>query len=287
MRNILSKHLVMRYDNYIIKLSQEIKLKNYSYRTLQAYTQCVEYFLKHWIKTEDNIHSINRDLIKKVILYLHDKGKAPKTINLYKSAIIFFANEVLWLWIEKLSMSKEAKKLPSVLSQSEVQQLISSYINPKHKLMIQLSYGCGLRVSEVVALRTKDVDFDRHVLTVRWGKWNKDRQIPLPNLLYIELQSLLSTKNANDIVFESERWWALTTTTLQKIFHQWCKRINIKKDVTFHCLRHSFATHLLEQGTDIRYVQTLLGHANIRTTQIYTHVMQPALDKIISPLDRL
>jgi len=184
-------------------------------------------------------------------------------------------------------MSKEAKKLPSVLSQSEVQQLIASYTNTKHKLMIQLSYGCWLRVSEVVVLRTKDVDFDRHVLIVRWWKWNKDRQIPLPNTLYVELQSLLRTNNANDFIFESERWGSLTTTTLQKIFHQWCKRIAIKKDVTFHSLRHSFATHLLEQGTDIRYVQTLLGHANIRTTQIYTHVMQPALDRIISPLDRL
>lgn len=277
----------MRYENYLIQLSQEIKLKNYSYRTLQAYTQCVEYFLKHWIKTEDKLSSIDRDMIKKVILYLHDKWKAPKTINLYKSAIIFFTNEVLSLWIEKLSMSKEAKKLPSVLSQSEVQQLIWSYTNLKHKLMIQLSYGCGLRVSEVVALRTKDIDFDRHVLIVRWWKWNKDRQIPLPYTLHSELQALLQINNANDFIFESERWGWLTTTTLQKIFHQWCKRIGIKKDVTFHSLRHSFATHLLEQGTDIRYVQTLLGHANIRTTQIYTHVMQPALDKIISPLDRL
>lgn len=277
----------MRYENYLIQLSQEIKLKNYSYRTLQAYTQCVEYFLKHWIKTEDKLSSIDRDLIKKVILYLHDKWKAPKTINLYKSAIIFFTNEVLSLWIEKLSMSKEAKKLPSVLSQSEVQQLIWSYTNLKHKLMIQLSYGCGLRVSEVVALRTKDIDFDRHVLIVRWWKWNKDRQIPLPYTLHSELQALLQINNANDFIFESERWGWLTTTTLQKIFHQWCKRIGIKKDVTFHSLRHSFATHLLEQGTDIRYVQTLLGHANIRTTQIYTHVMQPTLDKIVSPLDRL
>jgi site-specific recombinase XerD len=277
----------MRYEKYLTQLSWEIKLKNYSSRTLQAYIQCVEYFLKFWIKTEEKLVTIDRDLIKKVMLYLHNKGKAPKTINLYKSAIIFFVNEVLWLWIEKLSMSKEAKKLPSVLSQSEVQQLIWSYTNTKHKLIIKLSYGCGLRVSEVIALRTKDIDFDRHVLTVRWWKWNKDRQIPLPNSLYDELQSLLSITEANSFVFESERWGSLTTTTLQKIFHQWCKRIGLKKDATFHSLRHSFATHLLEQGTDIRYVQTLLGHANIRTTQIYTHVMQPALDKIISPLDRL
>lgn len=278
---------IMRYEKYLTQLSQEIKLKNYSYRTLQAYTQCVEYFLKSWIKTENNLNTIDRNLIKKIMLYLHDKGKSPKTINLYKSAIIFFTNEVLDLWIEKLSMSKEAKKLPSILSQSEVQQLIWSYANLKHKLIIQLAYGCGLRVSETVALRTKDIDFDRHVLMVRWWKWNKDRQIPLPNSLYDDLQSLLSIKEASSFIFESERWGMLTTTTLQKIFHQWCRRIGIKKDVTFHSLRHSFATHLLEQGTDIRYVQTLLGHANIRTTQIYTHVMQPALDRIVSPLDRL
>lgn len=277
----------MRYRKYLTQLSQEIKLKNYSYRTLQAYTQCVEYFLKSWIKTENNLNTIDRNLIKKIMLYLHDKGKSSKTINLYKSAIIFFTNEVLDLWIEKLSMSKEAKKLPSILSQSEVQQLIWSYANLKHKLIIQLAYGCGLRVSETVALRTKDIDFDRHVLMVRWWKWNKDRQIPLPNSLYDDLQSLLSIKEASSFIFESERWGMLTTTTLQKIFHQWCRRIGIKKDVTFHSLRHSFATHLLEQGTDIRYVQTLLGHANIRTTQIYTHVMQPALDRIVSPLDRL
>lgn len=85
----------MRYEKYLIQLSQEIKLKNYSYRTLQAYTQCVEYFLKSWIKTENNLNTIDRNLIKKIMLYLHDKGKSPKTINLYKSAIIFFTNEVL------------------------------------------------------------------------------------------------------------------------------------------------------------------------------------------------
>lgn len=85
----------MRYKKYLIQLSQEIKLKNYSYRTLQAYTQCVEYFLKSWIKTENNLSTIDRDLIKKIMLYLHDKGRAPKTINLYKSAIMFFTNEVL------------------------------------------------------------------------------------------------------------------------------------------------------------------------------------------------
>jgi len=153
--------------------------------------------------------------------------------------------------------------------------------------MIELSYGCGLRVSEVVNICLKDIDIDRHTLTIKQSKWQKDRQIPLPQTLLEKIWLLCQQWWKDDFMFPSQQWWKLTTHTVQLLFHQWCKRIGIKKDVTFHSLRHSFATHLLEQGTDIRYVQTLLGHANIRTTQIYTHVMQPALDKIVSPLDRL
>jgi integrase/recombinase XerD len=230
---------------------------------------------------------IDIDFIKKLVLHLQSKNKAPKTVNLYKSAVMFFCNEVLHLHIDPLPLARETKKLPVVLSVQEVRSLINAYNNPKHKLMIELSYGCGLRVSEVVNIRIKDIDFDRHTITIRQSKWKKDRQIPLPHTLLSKLEIIYNDSWSDDYLFPSQQWWKLTTHSIQLIFHQWCKRIGIKKDVTFHSLRHSFATHLLEQGTDIRYVQTLLGHANIRTTQIYTHVMQPVLDKIISPLDRL
>ena len=272
---------------YLMKLHNEIKIRNYSSRTLESYTQCVEYFLNYRIKTEDQIPSINRDLIKKLVIHLQSKNKAPKTVNLYKSAVIFFCNEVLHLHIDPLPLARENRKLPVILSFQEVKQLIESYTNPKHKLLIELSYGCGLRVSEVVNIHIKDIDLHRHTITIRQSKWKKDRQIPLPNTLLSKLEIIYTDSWSDDYLFPSQQWWKLTTHTVQLLFHQWCKRIGLKKDVTFHSLRHSFATHLLEQGTDIRYVQTLLGHANIRTTQIYTHVMQPALDKIISPLDRL
>ncbi len=274
-------------QSYITKLQTEIKVRNYSFRTVESYTQCVEYFLKYRIQAEEKIQNIDRELIKKLVLHLQSKNKAPKTINLYKSSVMFFCNEVLGLHLDPLPLARENKKLPVILSFQEVKQLIDSYMNPKHKLLIELSYGCGLRVSEVVNIRIKDIDLDRHTIVIRQSKWKKDRQIPLPNTLLSKLETIYRDARSDDYLFPSQQSWMLTTHTVQLLFHQWYKRIGIKKDVTFHSLRYSFATHLLEQGTDIRYVQALLGHANIRTTQIYTHVMQPALDKIISPLDRL
>jgi len=151
-------------------LQNEIKIRNYSHRTLESYTRCVEYFLNYRIKTEDKLQTIDREIIKKLILHLQTKNKAPKTVNLYKSSIIFFCNEVLHIHIAPLPLARENKKLPVVLSFQEVKQLINSYTNPKHKLLIELSYGCGLRVSEVVSIHIKDLDLHRHTITIRQSK---------------------------------------------------------------------------------------------------------------------
>ena len=275
----------MQVGVYIKRLQDEMKLRNYSPRTLKMYTQCVEYFLKYRIRTEENIQTIDRDLIKKLVLHLQKKWKAPKTVNLYKSAIMFFCNEVLWLNLEKLPLAVQARKLPVVLSKEEISSLISSYKNPKHKLMIELAYGCGLRVSELINIKIQDLDLDRRALMIRNSKRAKDRQVLLPNTLLLRLQAIYEQKSWNDYLFESQRWGKLTTTSLQHIFKQWCRRVWIKKPATFHSLRHSFATHLLENGVDIRYVQELLGHSNIKTTQIYTHVMRKDVLNIQSPLD--
>lgn len=152
------------------KLTDEIKIRNYSKRTLESYNQCVEYFLKYRIKTENKIQVIDRDLIKRLVLHLQTKNKAPKTINLYKSAVMFFCNEVLHLHIDPLPVARENKKLPVILSIEEIKALIGSYTNPKHKLIISLAYGCGLRVSEVVKIRIQDLDIDRKVLLIRQSK---------------------------------------------------------------------------------------------------------------------
>ena len=154
----------------------------------------------------------------------------------------------------------------------------------KHRLMLGLAYGAGLRVSEVVATRVQDLDLAELTIHIKQAKGKKDRISVLPEKLIEELRRMVAGKLGDDLVFPSEWGGQLTTRTAQKIFEQALVRANITKPATFHSLRHSFATHLLENGVDVRYVQELLGHQNIRTTQLYTQVTNPKLKSIQSPL---
>jgi len=146
-----------------------------------------------------------------------------------------------------------------------------------------MAYGSGLRLSELAQLRVNDLDLDELTIHIKLGKGKKDRISVIPARLKNDLNSIIAVKSPDDYLFVSERGGNLTTRTIQKIFTQALNKSGVKKAATFHSLRHSFATHLLENGIDIRYVQELLGHANIRTTQIYTHVTNPGLKKIKSP----
>jgi site-specific recombinase XerD len=149
---------------------------------------------------------------------------------------------------------------------------------------LSLAYGSGLRVSEVVALKVQDLDFEELTVLLKQAKGQKDRISVMPQGLIDDLKNLVAGKEKGDFVFASERGGKLTTRTAQKVFENALWLSGIKKDATFHSLRHSFATHLLENGTDVRYVQELLGHQNIRTTQRYTQVTNPKLKNIKSPL---
>lgn len=150
---------------------------------------------------------------------------------------------------------------------------------------MEIAYGAGLRVSEVRDLRIRDIDFDQMFIHLKLAKGKKDRITLLPTQCVPFLQEMIVGKLGTVLVFESERGGKLSIRTFQKVFHQACTRAGIIKKVHFHSLRHSFATHLLEGGTDVRYVQKLLGHDQIRTTQLYTQVTNPALRQIRSPLD--
>lgn len=269
-------------QNYLLSLERELKQRNYSPKTLKAYTICVRYFLEYiW----GDISIINREKIIDYILLLQKQGKAPKTVNLYKEAIKFFCKEILHIQLDwSIQLSKTPNKLPVVLSRQEVEQILSVLENKKHRLLLALSYGSGLRVSEVVDLRVRNFDIENLTIHLQWAKWQKDRLTLFSDKLLTDIGRIVSFKNGGDYFLESERGWKLTTRTAQAIFAQALKKSGIKKEATFHSLRHSFATHLLENGTDIRYIQELLGHTNIRTTQIYTKVMNPALRNIKSPL---
>lgn len=273
---------MLNNQEYLIKIERELKYRNYSWRTIKVYTNCIKYFLE---KINKKPEEISRDEIIEFIIYLQSSSKAPKTINLYKEAIKFFYKEVLKQKQDiDIRLSREAKKLPIVLSKDEIVKLIENIKNQKHKLLVSLSYSSGLRVSEIIDLKVGDINLEDLTIHIKWAKWNKDRVTILSEKLKNDLYKNILYKQKNDYIIESERWGKLTTRTLQKIFSEALKKSWIKKDATFHSLRHSFATHLLENGTDVRYIQELLGHSNIKTTQIYTKVMNPNLKNIKSPL---
>lgn len=272
---------MLNIQENLIKIERELKLRNYSLRTIKVYNACIKYFLEHF-KRDPN--SIANDEIVDFLLLLQEKKKAPKTINLYKESIKFFYKEVLKDKREiNISFSKEAKKLPVVLSKAEIEKVLENIKNTKHRFIISLAYWAGLRISDVISLKIWDFDLENLTIHIKWWKWQKDRITVFSERLKKDIVNLSFWKTWKDLLIESERWWKLTTRTLQKIFSEALKKSWIKKNATFHSLRHSFATHLLENWVDVRYVQELLWHSSIKTTQIYTKVTNPSLRNIKSP----
>lgn len=265
------------------KTERLLKLRNYSSKTIKAYLFYIKEYLV-FSKTRD-IKEKNR-AIEYFLLEKQKKGNSSQTINLALNAVKFLYTEVLKI-TDKINFKcvKRSSKLPVVLSRKEIKRIVSQIKNPKHRLMISLGYATGMRVSEVINIKVKDINLDELVVHIKNAKGKKDRVTVFPESLQNEFQNLIAGKNINDYVFESNRGGKLTTTSLQKIFVQALRKSGVQKKATFHSLRHSFATHLLENGTDVHYVQELLGHANIRTTQIYTKVTNLALKNIKSPLD--
>lgn len=257
-------------------------LGNYSQKTIKAYSGVYKDIYR---KFKRPLRDITEDELKEYLYQKTKAGLASQTIALAANAINFlYVKLYKRLDFKKLSHPRKTHTLPTVLTKNEVERILEQTKNPKHRLMLGLAYGAGLRVSEMVNLRVRDIDTGELTVIVRQGKGKKDRLTVLSPRLVSGLREFLIGKNANQYVFESERGGKLTTTTAQKIFQQCLKKSGIAKPATFHSLRHSFATHLLENGVDVRYVQELLGHSNIRTTQIYTHVTNPSLKNIKSPL---
>ncbi len=267
----------------------ELRLRNFSPRTWKAYLYGLKDFLKFLeLKYSLNNYDFSRPNIqdiKEFLLIKHDKNLAPQTVNLFLQSIKFFYREVIKTnYPIDISFAKRSRKLPTVLSHREVSAVLDAVKNPKHRLMLSLAYGSGLRVSEVVKLRAGDIDFGRGLVFVKKAKGDRDRITLLPEKITRDLKRFLFGRNKDLYVFESNRGGRLTTRTAQKIFGKAVQRADVQKTATFHSLRHSFATHLLENGTDIRYVQELLGHKNIMTTQMYTRVTTTRIAHIKSPL---
>lgn len=265
----------------LLATEQVLKLKNYSPATRKSYLASLQRFFSQYPSFDD----VNEVEAREYLLRRRELGLATSTVNLDLQAIQFYARQILRQTCEiKLPYGKKPQKLPVVLSHDEIMRLLGNISNIKHRVMIALTYAAGLRVSEVVSLQIRDLDLSRRVIHVRQAKGQKDRLTVLSAKIVDDLEALCVARAGDKFVFESMRGGKLTIRTAQKIFTEALTKSGIAKPATFHSLRHSFATHLLEQGTDIRYIQALLGHANIRTTQRYTQVTNPALRSVLSPL---
>jgi site-specific recombinase XerD len=232
------------------------------------------------------------DDIKTFLISKAEEGRAAKTVNLYNSALQFFFFIVTGgnHTFDTIPRMKEPRKLPDVYSLQEVQRILNGVSNTKHRLLLMLAYGCGLRLNELVNLRLKDLDWDRNLIWVRSGKGQKDRSVmfspSLKDLLkkYIDLEK--SAADYERHVFESMGTnHRLDPRTVQKVFEHACEKTGVKRRSGIHGLRHSFATHLLEKGTDLRVIQELLGHSSSKTTEIYTHVSAKIISNVASPLE--
>jgi len=209
------------------------------------------------------------------------KRYSDNTIRSYRSHFIRF------LQTYYIQRPKKEKKLPVVLCEEEVVKILRQITNLKHKCIIHLIYFSGLRLSEAINLKISDIDSYRKIITIKGAKGKKDRISLLSDAVLALLRKYYKQYRPKEWLFEGQKGGKYSPKSVQKIFHAACFKSGIKKHATIHTLRHSFATHLLEHGTGLRYIQELLGHKNSKTTEIYTHITKKGWDKIKSPIDYL
>jgi site-specific recombinase XerD len=262
-----------------------MELRNLSENTQRSYLQAVSGLAKHYTQSPDKM---TKEMIEDYLLYLKkEKGNAPTTIGSAINGLRFFYNHVLGE--EQLSPSrtfaKTPRKLPTVLSQEEIWSIINATDNMKHRLMLMTTYSAGLRASEVLVLKAEHIDSKRMLIKVT-GKGGRERYTLLSKKLLPELREYYRSYRPKILLFPSYRKGKpLAYETIRSVYEKARKKAAIKRGAGVHTLRHSFATHLLEAGYDIRKIQVLMGHTRLTTTMIYLHVSRETLAKIPSPLD--
>jgi len=273
----------------IEKYRKWMEHKRYSRNSIDSYTDAVKRFLNFMYPTKANEIEA-KDMVRFVNEYIIANKYSISYQNQIINGVKLFYKEVFQVNfdIEKLERPRRQYKLPNVLSKDEVKMILSSLENKKHYTMLSLIYACGLRRSELIHLKPENIDSKRHLLLILNSKGKKDRVIPISDKIIELLREYYKMYKPKKWLFEGQfPEMPYSETSLQKILKNALTIAKIKKPVTLHWLRHSYATHLLENGTDLRYIQELLGHKNSKTTEIYTHVTEKSLLKIKSPFDDL
>lgn len=262
-----------------------LEVKRYSKNTIDNYVSIVkmaeQYFNKPLNKVDEAaLHKYFYFMVHtKKVSYSYQKQIAMALKLYYKEMFNTSIN------LEFLFPTRKPEKLPVIISKKDVLATINKANNIKHKSMIALVYSAGLRVGELIDLKILDIDSSRMIIHVKAAKGNKDRIIPLSEKLLKMLRLYYKEFSPSEYLFEGQKGGKYTSSSFNKLLKSAAKKAGINKNITAHTLRHSYATHLLENGTDIRVIQKLLGHNSIKTTMIYTQVSQPTLLNVVSPFD--
>ncbi len=276
------------YQNELIALEELLRLRRYSWNTIKTYRSCFAEYLYFYNGYDPK--KLQYKHIKHFILEtIKKKNIARSTQNQYINAIKFYYEQILG-WDKqaiKWDRPRVAKKLPSVFTEREVELLIGAVDNIKHKCILMTIYSGGLRLSEVINLRVTDIMSKENCIFVRDSKGNKDRYTILSDKLLLLLRKYYKEYRPEFWLFEGATGGQYSKRSVQAILNKALQKSRIPKNGTVHTLRHSFATHLLERGINLRYIQTLLGHNSVKTTEIYTHISNQNLRLINSPLDFL
>lgn len=276
----------MNRDEFLRKVEIELKISKSSVYTIKNYIKSNKDLIEFVKKNPENV---NEEDVKEYVAEKLSERSAISTI-MFLAAVKFAYSSLFKKDItSNIRRPKREKRIPVVLTKNEVMKLFESINTKKSKLMVSLMYAAGLRVSELVSLKAKDLDFDEKVGNVRQAKGKKDRIFNIPKFIFLKLKKRADKVNSEGgiYLFQGRDGKKMSSRNMQKIVKNAGKKAGIKKDIHCHTLRHSFATHLLENEVDIRKIQELLGHSDLSTTQIYTHVSVEELKKIKSPLDTL
>ncbi|NGZ90199.1 tyrosine-type recombinase/integrase [Psychroflexus maritimus] len=273
---------------YVDELMDMIIAKNYSDSTLKTYTNSFILLLRYF-----NYKSPQELTEREVVSFLSDlntKVSSSSSLSAYINALKFYFKHVVgWRDTDfKIPRPKKEKKLPVVLTEEQVKAIFSHVNNIKHKLALMLIYSSGLRISEAINLTWKDINFEAHKIHIKGAKGKKDRIVMLAYVLVEKLKQYKEMFPSEGFVFEGQiKGQPYTASSIRSVMRRACKNAGIEEKATVHTLRHSFATHVLNSGTDIRFIQKILGHSSIKTTTVYTRVSKPKYDEIKSPLDSM
>lgn len=264
-----------------------LEVRRYALNTARSYISQFSRFIAY--HSDKPLLTIDEEDIRTYMNHLVEQDYSTSMQNVAVNSIKFYFEQVLDMprRFYELDRPLKEKKLPTVLSEEEVRAVLSSVKNLKHRAILVMAYSSGLRISEVLNLKIADILSDRGMVHIRGGKGHKDRNTVLSNTALDLLRKYYLKYKPKEYLFGGQKGGRYSESSVQKVVKKAMAKAKIQRNATMHTLRHSFATHLLENGTDIRYIQTLLGHSSSKTTEIYTHVSSKNIRNISSPIDRL